>query len=59
MRAEVKPMGIVLPDEVGKRIQILEAACACAKQVSWMDEEMKREVLKETQRILGCKEKTE
>ena len=46
-------------NEVSKRILILRAACTCADTVAWMTDEQRREVLKETQKILGCGEKIE
>lgn len=45
--------------EVSDRIRILRAACICAEAVQWMKDEDRREVLKETQKILGCGEKVE
>lgn len=46
-------------DQVTSRIRILRAACICAEAVHWMSDEDRREVLKESQKILGCMEKVE
>lgn len=43
--------------DVHNRILIIRAAASCATEVKFMSDEARREVLRETQKILGCAEK--